>query len=159
MKKSSQDREWWTSLEGKNINVISPESSIDSYALVDWSDLVVTYRSTMGIEATYWGKPSVSVGPAGYSGFGCVYEPESIQDLFHLLEKTDLPKLDQETCFIYGFYRMSFGIPFKYYRPESLFQGKFLNKRLTSYPEWIDVLQNFLRKRNFSITAGKAADV
>ena len=146
MKKSPEDRQWWNSLSGKNVNLIPSESPIDSYALIDWSDVVVTYRSTTGIEATYWGKPSISVGPANYSGFGCVYEPESIQDLFHLLEKTDLQKLNQEACFIYGFYRMSFGIPYKYYQPETLFQGKFLNKDLSLYPEWVDALRNFSRK-------------
>jgi hypothetical protein len=146
MKKSPEDRKWWTSLNGNNVSLIPPESSIDSYALIDWSDLVVTYRSTTGIEATYWGKPSISVGPAHYSGFGCVYEPESIQDLFHLLGKPDLQQLNQETCFIYGFYRMSFGIPYRYYKPENLFRGKFLNKDLTLYPEWVDVSREFLKK-------------
>ncbi len=146
MKKSIEDRKWWTSLNGKNVNLIPPESPIDSYALIDWSDLVVTYGSTMGIEATYWGKPSISIGPANYSGFGCVYEPESIQDLFNLLEKTDLHKLSQDTCFVYGFYQMSFGIPYKYYKPETLFDGKFLDKEITVYPEWVDVLRNFSKK-------------
>jgi hypothetical protein len=138
--KHQSDRDLWCSLSGENVILIPPESPIDSYALIDWSDIVVTYGSTMGVEAAYWGKPSILLGKSLYSYFGCAYEPKSLDELFTLLNSKNLKELEQETCLPYGFYFMSYGKPYRYYRPETLFTGKFLSDKLTFYPEWLDTL-------------------
>jgi hypothetical protein len=139
--KHPSDRNLWCSLSGENVILIPPESPTDSYALIDWSDIVVTYGSTMGVESTYWGRPSILLKEqTTYTGFGCVYEPRSIDELFRLLSATNLTALEQEKCLPYGFYFMSYGRSYKYYTPENLFTGKFLGEKLTYYPEWIDML-------------------
>ncbi|WP_141668808.1 hypothetical protein [Cylindrospermopsis raciborskii] len=154
--KHPEDQKYWSSLSGEKVTLITSESPIDSYALIDWSDIVVTYGSTVGIEATYWGKPSILIGDALYSGFGCVYEPKSLNELFELLDPLNRPSnLDQETCLPYGLYFMSFGKSYKYYKPENLFTGEFLGDKLTFYPEWVDALRPLKtllkgKLRNFS---------
>jgi hypothetical protein len=41
----------------RNLHVIWPGESIDSYALLGACEKTLTFGSTIGIEATYWGKP------------------------------------------------------------------------------------------------------
>ncbi|NEO24147.1 hypothetical protein [Moorena sp. SIO4A5] len=131
-KKSLKDRNWWNSLNGKNVQVIPPDSKVDSYALIDWADVVVTYNSTIGAEAAYWGKPSVVIGDNMYSGLGCVYEPRSEAEVYTLLENDTLAPLPQENCLPYGYYRLYSGITYNYYNPHSLFTGDFLGEPLSS---------------------------
>ena len=151
-KKSLADITWWSSsnLKGRNVEVISPDSEVDSYALIDWADVVVSYGSTIGVEATYWGKPSIMIGDSTYSGFGCVYEPKSMMELYHLLEVEDLKPLPQVACLPYGFYSLSMGKVYKYYNPHDLFSGDFLGTPLTPYPKYLPYL--YLRRlyHNFS---------
>ncbi|NEP27147.1 hypothetical protein [Moorena sp. SIO3I6] len=119
-KKSLEDRNWWNSLTGKNVQVIPPDSKVDSYALIDWADVVVTYGSTIGVEAAYWGKASVLLGESLYSGLGCVYQPRSEAEVYQLLENDALAPLPQETCLPYGYYCLCRGIRYKYYNPYAL---------------------------------------
>ncbi|NEO24146.1 hypothetical protein [Moorena sp. SIO4A5] len=119
-RKSLEDRNWWNSLNGKNVQVIPPHSMVDSYALMDWADVVVTYGSTTGVEAAYWGKPSVLLGDSEYSELGCVYQPRSEAEVYSLLENDTIAPLPQETCLPYGYYYLCYGITYKYYDPDTL---------------------------------------
>lgn len=139
-----KDRDWWCSLKAPNVQVIPPESRVDSYALLNQSDIVLSYGSTMGIEAAYWGKPSILLGNSGYSGLGCSYEPQDISELFSLLERSDLKALPQESCLPYGYYMVSFGEPYKYYQPQDLFSGYFHGQPLSPFPVWFAYLNRGL---------------
>ncbi|WAN69621.1 hypothetical protein BJP36_36620 [Moorena producens JHB] len=129
-KKSLEDRNWWNSLNGKNVQVIPPDSKVDSYALIDWADVVVTYNSTIGAEAAYWGKPSVLLGDNIYSGLGCVYEPRSEPEVYQLLQNDTIAPLPQENSLPYGYYRLSNGMTYNYYNPHTLYTGDFLGEPL-----------------------------
>ncbi|AOX03971.1 hypothetical protein BJP34_35140 [Moorena producens PAL-8-15-08-1] len=129
-KKSLEDRNWWNSLTGKNVQVIPPDSKVDSYALMDWADVVVTYGSTTGVEAAYWGKPSVLLGDSMYSELGCVYQPRSEAEVYPLLENDTLAPLPQETCLPYGYYSLRKGMTYNYYNPKTAFTGDFLGEPL-----------------------------
>ena len=58
-----------------------PESSIDSYALMQRADVVFTYGSTSGIEAAFLGRPSVVMGPSAYDTLGCVRRISTVDDI------------------------------------------------------------------------------
>ncbi|NEO95036.1 MAG: hypothetical protein F6K56_34530 [Moorea sp. SIO3G5] len=120
LEKSSEDHNWWNSLTGKNVQVIPPDSKVDSYALIDWADVVVTYGSTIGVEAAYWGKPSVLLGDSLYSGLGCVYQPRSEAEVYPLLENDKIAPLPQETCLPYGYYSVCYGMKYNYFNPHTL---------------------------------------
>ena len=49
-------------LRERSAHIIEPSEPIDSYALVDASEAVVTCGSTISMEAAYFGKPSLVVG-------------------------------------------------------------------------------------------------
>ena len=44
---------------------------MDSYALMDRADVVFTYGSTAGVEAAFFGRPVVVMGPSAYDELGC----------------------------------------------------------------------------------------
>jgi hypothetical protein len=129
---SERERAWWEALRGDHVTVIKPGDRVDSYALAESADVVASYGSTMGIEAAYWGSPSILLGDAMYRGMGCVYEPESLQHLAELLDDEKLCRLPAEKCLPYGYYWVTRGDTFSHYRPDTLFSGSFLGVRLTT---------------------------
>ena len=49
-------------LSGPGVEVIPPKSAVCSYSLMDNCEKVITFGSTIGVEATWWGKPSILAG-------------------------------------------------------------------------------------------------
>jgi len=71
-----------------NIKYISPESKTNTYELVDICNAVIVFRSTVGIEAVYKGKPTILMGQAVYRGFGGTIEPDSHEELIKILKES-----------------------------------------------------------------------
>ena len=86
---------WWENdafKELPNCTIIKPESKVSTYSLLENCDFAITYLSTIGIEATYWGKPSISLAQAFYYGLDAVYEPKNINELVELVTSVLPPK-------------------------------------------------------------------
>ena len=64
-----------------NITVIAPESKVSSYALMDACNKVVTFGSSTGVEASYWGKPSILIGRSFYEMTDACYHMKSKEEL------------------------------------------------------------------------------
>lgn len=111
-------------IQSPNLFLIEPDSSISSYELLDHATTVLTFGSTVGIEAAYWGKPSVLAGPALYETLGSVYLPRTHQEVIELLTKELLP-LDRLGALQYAFYWQSLGEEFRYWVAEGFIDGKF----------------------------------
>jgi hypothetical protein len=143
-KKSPRERARWNALEGVNLKLIAAEEAIDSYALLDSADIVFSYGSTIGMEAAYWGKSSVLLAPCLYSDSPAVIYAKSETEIKVLLSSLDQirPAL-RELCLPYGNYFMSYGQPFKYYKPVSLSEGSFLGDQLS----WDSSVVQYLRKK------------
>jgi len=105
-------REFCDGYEG--VIFVEPDSPVDSYALIERSDRIVTFGSTIGVEASYWGKPVISAHPAAYSGLGAVYEPNTHAELAALLIQPDLEPLTPGGAVDFGYWRSTFGEPFQY---------------------------------------------
>lgn len=128
----------YATLQG-NLGLIMPESQINSYDLMNAANKILTFGSTVGIEATYWQKPSILLGPSFYKAFQATYNPESYEELISLLLDPELKPLSQENTLPYGFHINHFGIPFQVYQPQNLFQGQFHGtdlKTVFDYPKW-----------------------
>jgi len=105
-----------------NLHVIWPEDIVDSYELMVACEKVITFGSTIGIEAAYWGKPSILAGRAMYENFDCIYVPKTHEELVKLL-KDDLARLNADSALKYGFREMSHGIPFEYFKETGFKNG------------------------------------
>jgi hypothetical protein len=86
------------SLRFSNVRVIWPGEEVDSYALMDACEKVITFGSSVGIEATYWGKPSILADHAAYERLNYAYLPNNHNELVALL-KQDLEPLSTEAAF------------------------------------------------------------
>jgi hypothetical protein len=80
---------------------ILPTDSIDSYSLLEQSEVVLTTGSTIGIEAAAIGRASIVAGAAYYMYCGSVYEPKTYVDLIDLILSHPKP-LDPEGALLFG---------------------------------------------------------
>ena len=88
-----------------NITVIPPESIVSSYALMDACEKVITFGSTTGVEASYWGKPSILVGRAYYEMTGACYHVRDKEELVRDLNAHLEPK-DRLGAVKYGYFQV-----------------------------------------------------
>jgi hypothetical protein len=114
------------------IEIISPESPIDSYSLLLSADKIITFASTMGIEATYWGRASILLGKSFYYNLDVAYKPESIDEAEKLILEENLKPKNKRDTLIYGNYLYTCGEKYVFYEPENLFNGRFKGKRVFS---------------------------
>lgn len=112
------------SMTSPNMTVIMPEDEVDTYRLVTASHTVVSFGSSVGIEAVYWGRPSVLLGPCYYSFLQGTYQPRDHDEVIELLTHPLEPQ-DKTAALVYGYWLQTRGIRFQYFEPESLFAGRF----------------------------------
>jgi len=87
-------------LKYPNVTLIPPTSPISSYTLMDQAEKVIVFNSTMGLESSYWGKTVIALSRCSYSDFHLVYAPETEQEVFDLIDRVDLPPLqNRENCY------------------------------------------------------------
>ena len=121
-------RFWHESLQGCGATLIDADEKVDSYALMEAASLCVSYGSTAGIEAMYWGCQHLLLGRAMYEtlpGVIWVREPEQLAGLL-----AAPPPLDRRGAVHYGCYLEDFGERFRYFEPDGLFGGRFLGESL-----------------------------
>ncbi|HLX60804.1 MAG TPA: hypothetical protein VKX17_05930 [Planctomycetota bacterium] len=116
-------------LQHPRFMIIPPDSPVSSYALLCAARTVLTFGSTMGMEAVYFGKPSVLAGQSFYYDMGATYNPATHTELLALLSKA-LPPKPVEPALVYGYFCETFGQPFKYFKAESYTTGKFKGRRI-----------------------------
>jgi len=116
-----------------NLTLIEPASPISTYTLLDRVDRVLTFGSTVGVEATFWGKVSILAGRSIYEHLDAVYLARDHDDVMQMLGAEMSPKPIDEAV-KYGFYMQTFGIPFKYWLASSFTEGTFKGKSLRWTP-------------------------
>lgn len=75
-----------------NTTVIPPESKVSSYDLMDACEKIITFGSSVGLEACYWGKPSILIGHTGYELCGAAYHIKKLENLMPAIEGELSPK-------------------------------------------------------------------
>jgi hypothetical protein len=127
--RKSKQRKEVREIQHSNFFVIPAESDISSYDMLLRADVVVTFTSTVGIEATFWGIPSVLCSNAIYQKLHIAYQPESHLELIEML-RSNLQPINRSDALKYGYYHGYSGIEYKYYEPTSLFGGTFKGKNI-----------------------------
>ena len=116
-------------LKSAKITLIPADDPICSYSLLMGCEKVLTFGSTMGIEAVYWQRPSVLAGMSFYREMGATYNPGSHQQLMELLHQQLEPK-PRLPAIKYGHYMATFGIEYDHYLPETRYEGLFRGERV-----------------------------
>lgn len=112
---------------------IQPNSPCDTYALLDKADVVVTFGSTVGVEATYWGKPSVLLGRAMYEELEVCHMPESHEAALAMLRDPKLAVRSRQGTLCYGAYWSRFGTRFQRYRPTGRSAGHYHGRNIAKF--------------------------
>jgi len=100
------------------LRVIAAGDAVDSYALLERSHAVITYGSTMGIEAVHWGRPAILLGRAPYEDLAGVIRPVDDAALMQaVVQPADEPERSGSDR--YGFFFARAGAAFQRYRPGS----------------------------------------
>jgi len=114
----------WAKLADLGVGIIESTSPISSYSLVDAADVVVSFGSTVGIEATYWGTPSILLGPSFFSSLGATHRPASHDEAVQLVQSVSTVA-DRVDALKYGNYLLSQGEPFEHYQASDFHDGLF----------------------------------
>ena len=118
-RKSLYDQLKWKKFDnGKDIFVVSHDSKINSYELLDTASLVVTYGGNIGIEAVYWGKNIITLRNAIYSKSKIIFEPKNYEELKNYIIKLKFLKkpINKKKAIPFAYYFMVFGKKFKFFK-------------------------------------------
>ncbi len=121
-------------IAGEKIHIIPPDSPVDTYALIEKADKVISFGSTAGIEATFAGKPSILLGSAFYEHMDAVYKPQSHEELLELLF-SDLPAKPRENALPFGLYMKTHGKEHVHYKTKTFDNGYFKGQRVRAFAE------------------------
>lgn len=136
----------------ENLEIIPCDSPISTYSLIDACDVVITFGSTVGIEAVYQKKPSILLGRAVYEDLGSIIKPATHEELVLLLKMCILNQagpefeLSNETIYKYGFFQKTSGVNLSYSERSSLFRVKFTRNESNRYKETFSLKANFLSR-------------
>jgi hypothetical protein len=78
-----------------NVHVIEGHEPVNSYALVDASDTVLVYTSTVGMEAALRGRPVVVAGRTHYRGRGFTIDAETADEVTAAMLGAEAPGPDR----------------------------------------------------------------
>lgn len=123
----------WMELDFPNLTIIPASAAVDSYALMRSSDGVASFGSTAGIEAVFWGRPSLLLGPCFYRNLPGPYVPASHAETIRLLASS-LPPQDRLGALMYGYWQQTFGLPYRHFQASGLFEGQFKGQTLYARP-------------------------
>lgn len=94
-------------LDYPNLTVIRGDSIVSTYSLMDAADKVIVFGSTAGVESVYWGKPVICLAAAYYKFMEVTYNPRTLEELWLLIDASQLVCRYNEKVLHYGYYYMS----------------------------------------------------
>jgi hypothetical protein len=96
-----------------NVRLYLPDDSINTYGLIEWSDTVITFGSTVTVEACWMGKPVMLLGRSFFDGLGVAYVPETMDEALELAGQA-LQPLDRSGAAQFASYFLTDGDSMKY---------------------------------------------
>ena len=95
--------------EIKNLHVISSNSRISTTELIQKSSKIIVFGSTVGVEANFYGKPVICIGPSWYQKLDIAYKPENLKQLEKLINNNFLESRSKKDSIKYGYYIITRG--------------------------------------------------
>lgn len=89
------------------------DDTVDSYSLISGALAVISFGSTIGIEAAYRNKPSLLLANSSYSELRACISPANYLDLLRIIREEDW-KIDENDSRYWGFWRATFGSPMSF---------------------------------------------
>jgi Capsule polysaccharide biosynthesis protein len=130
--KSREQIAFWRKLEVPGGIVVAAEEDFDSYAILERADVVCSYGSTVGIEATYWGKPSLLTGRSIYDRLGATFNATGIEQIRDFVAQPIV--FPQLGALMYGAFFARYGTRYRHYQADDLFMGRIFGAYLDPWP-------------------------
>ena len=138
-----------------NITIIPATAPISTYDLMDHSDKIIVFGSTMGLESTYWGKPVILLAASFYYSDEICYIPKNLQDLKVLLTTPYLSPKSKQEAIKWGYYFMYRNSKYKCkYIDFNRSQIHFLGKTIAT-PHFLKLLGSYKLYAFYSILRRK----
>ena len=122
-----------------NIHLIAPDADVTARSVVQLADIVLTYTSTVTVEAAAIGKPVILVGGGWHAGRGIVTEVHTASEYLALLETIlsvqHLPETSTELA-----RRYAYALFFRNDIPINHFQSNDFNVAKLRLDDWSDLL-------------------
>ncbi len=116
-----------------NVTIIPAGSSISSYSLLDSSDKIIIFDSTMGIEAAYWEKPVIALSKYTYLKLGLLNYPNTVDELWTCIDNKNLPINANDNLIKFGYWFMHPNKPEVKRVPYKVVSFSILNKHFLDY--------------------------
>jgi hypothetical protein len=134
---------------------LDEHSPVDSYTLMQQSDIVVTFGSTTGVEAGFAERPVVVLGPCAYDELGCatpVRNPTELREALRAAEASS-----KETAIPYGLMMKRRGFAYRYLNSNTHGTRTLAGVAITEPREFIRHLSHRLKRWEMSrLTAGES---
>ena len=92
-----------SSLSQDGVHVIAPDAPVDSYALISNSSNVISFGSTIGLEATYMGVNTILLGHSIYENLEINRVPKKLEDLESLFD-LGVSRESKDLCLLVAHY-------------------------------------------------------
>ncbi|MEM1067587.1 MAG: hypothetical protein AAGI63_01735, partial [Planctomycetota bacterium] len=106
-----------------NVQLYLPHDSISTYGLIEWSDKVITFGSTVTVEACWMDKAVILCGKSFFDDLGVAYVPETVDQASEYLGQ-DLEPLDRSGAAQFASYFLNDGDSMKYIEEGKPFLAK-----------------------------------
>ena len=128
--KSPEQIAFWRNLRIPGAVIVGPEEDYDSYAMLDRAHVACSYGSTMGIEATYWARPSLLLNRSLYDRLDATLNARTTAEIEQFLANPSV--FPQLGALMFGAFYAGYGIRHRYYQARDLFRGRILGADLDS---------------------------
>lgn len=122
-------------IDNKLMTVISAGSKVSTYRLMEAVDIVLTYGSTVGIEACLKKIPSILCGRSMYEDLDGIVKPSSHEELCKIITQFaagDKMWFDLEKGYLaalkYGWYLATYGEEFRHFKQLDRYDIKYIGK-------------------------------
>lgn len=119
-----------------NVQIYYPNDTANTYTLMEWSDLVITFGSTVTVEACWMGKPVIMLGPGYFDELNVAFTPRNQQEFNDLLLR-DLPPGDRTNAARFAWYQEFDSDPLHYVRNDG---GRLVPNGMRLFKPWLSQL-------------------
>jgi hypothetical protein len=128
--------EWKDLRESEFVKVILPLDEVSSYSLIESSQGVITFGSTIGIEAAFMSKPVMVLADCKFDELGFAFKPKNWAQAFEWLTSTITPtelEKKRELSRTFGFFVLTGGQPFRFSQLLEIGWGKWTVKNFLDF--------------------------
>lgn len=121
-------------LETFNVKFISNSEEVDSINLLNNTDVVVTFGSSIELTARYLNKKVIPMFKHLYSDLGLFKYPKNEKSLKDMVyKKLTYKKNSQQKLFKIAYFLMTFGENYKYFKPMSFSRGNLIEEKINHF--------------------------